>query len=269
MRSEAPPLMPVFRSHRQAQVLAAVLLHPDDEVSLTGLAERLGVAASSIFPYVRQLARAGIFTERAVGRTRLYRANPAHPAVGPLTQLVAVTYGAVPVVAEEFEAVPGVDEVWVYGSWAARYRGEPGAFPNDIDVLVVGTPERADVYDAADRVEQRVGNRVNPVRGGDRPGERARAGVRRRAVRPCTALLVHQGLRPTTKGGHYVVERAVRAQFGDAFKPFGALRRRRNELEYPVFADALIAADEVEAAVTAAAALTEAAARLLPELGAF
>jgi len=32
-----------------------------------------------------------------------------------------------------------------------------------------------------------------------------------------TALLAHQGLRPTTKGGHYAVERAVRAQFGPGF----------------------------------------------------
>src|SRR6266508_4458823 len=32
----------------------------------------------------------------------------------------------------------------------------------------------------------------------------------------CTALLAHQGLRPTTQGGHYAVEEAVRAQFGDA-----------------------------------------------------
>ncbi|MGL5811687.1 MAG: hypothetical protein ACRCYQ_17230, partial [Nocardioides sp.] len=48
-----------------------------------------------------------------------------------------------------------------------------------------------------------------------------------------TALLAHQGLRPTTKGGHYAVERATRAQFGQGFRQFGALRRRRNELEYP------------------------------------
>jgi hypothetical protein len=34
----------------------------------------------------------------------------------------------------------------------------------------------------------------------------------------CTALLAHQGLRPTTHGGHYAVEEAVRAQFGDAFR---------------------------------------------------
>src|SRR5665648_247170 len=48
-----------------------------------------------------------------------------------------------------------------------------------------------------------------------------------------TALLAQQGLRPTTSGGHYAVEVAVRAQFGDGFRAFGAMRRRRNELEYP------------------------------------
>lgn len=48
-----------------------------------------------------------------------------------------------------------------------------------------------------------------------------------------TALLAHQGPRPTTKGGHYAVEQVVRAQFGPGFRQFGALRRRRNELAYP------------------------------------
>ena len=85
----------------------------------------------------------------------------------------------------------------------------------------------------------------------------------------CTALLAQQGLRPTSQGGHYAVERAARAQFGDAFRPFGALRRRRNELEYPLFAGAMVDADEAAAAVATAQDLAAAAARLLPELGIF
>jgi hypothetical protein len=79
-----------------------------------------------------------------------------------------------------------------------------------------------------------------------------------------TALLAHQGLRPTTKGGHYAVERAVRAQFGQGFRQFGALRRRRNELEYPErpgddasVAEAAEAVDHGEAIVTAAESLIE------------
>ena len=49
----------------------------------------------------------------------------------------------------------------------------------------------------------------------------------------CTALLAQQGLRPTVKGGHLVVERVVRAQFGDTFRRFRDLRIRRHEIEYP------------------------------------
>ena len=48
-----------------------------------------------------------------------------------------------------------------------------------------------------------------------------------------TALLVQQGLRPTSKGGHYIVERVAIAQFGAGFRIYGTMRRRRNELEYP------------------------------------
>lgn len=48
----------------------------------------------------------------------------------------------------------------------------------------------------------------------------------------CSVLLQHQGLRPTQKGGHVAVERAVRAQF-QAFEGFGLMRRQRHLLEYP------------------------------------
>jgi uncharacterized OB-fold protein len=47
--------------------------------------------------------------------------------------------------------------VLIFGSWAARYSGAAGRAPNDIDVLVLGTPNRSAVHDAADRAEQRIG----------------------------------------------------------------------------------------------------------------
>lgn len=85
----------------------------------------------------------------------------------------------------------------------------------------------------------------------------------------CVAVLAHQGLRPTTSGGHYVVEQVVRAQFGDTFRSFAALRRRRNELEYPAVPGNLADGVEAAEAVTSAKALIEAAGRLLPHLGLF
>jgi hypothetical protein len=65
----------------------------------------------------------------------------------------------------------------------------------------------------------------------------------------CTALLAHQGLRPTATGGHIAVERAVRAPFA----PYSGLRRRRNDVEYPAHAGVML----------------DAAAKLLPRLGPF
>ncbi|HLY64428.1 MAG TPA: hypothetical protein VKU60_02745, partial [Chloroflexota bacterium] len=69
--------------------------------------------------------------------------------------------------------------------------------------------------------------------------------------------------------GHLTVENAVRAQFGDGFRPFGALRRRRNELEYPSRPADTTTPEEAGQAAKTAQQLTEAAGKLLPELSFF
>src|SRR5260370_34150998 len=85
----------------------------------------------------------------------------------------------------------------------------------------------------------------------------------------CIALLAQQGLRATTSGGHYAVERTVRAQFGEGFRPFADLRRRRNQLEYPRLPADTATADEAEQAVQVARRLAAAPARLLGHVSFF
>lgn len=85
----------------------------------------------------------------------------------------------------------------------------------------------------------------------------------------CTGLLAHQGLRPTTSVRHYAVEQAVRAQFGDAFKPFATLRRRRHEVEYPAFPGELVEVEEVIEALDVVERLVDGAERLLARLGVY
>lgn len=48
-----------------------------------------------------------------------------------------------------------------------------------------------------------------------------------------TALLLQQGLRPRSDGGHIAIIEAVQAQFGGAFDQLSTMRRLRNSLEYP------------------------------------
>lgn len=162
MRSDGPALLPVFRSQHQAELLMWLMLHPDQEFGVSDLAARLGVPLSTLHREVVRLDKAGLLTSRTLGRNRLLRANTSHPAAPALTQLLEVTFGPRAVIAEEF-AIPGVEKVVIFGSWAARYSGQQGPPPQDIDVLVVGQIDRADLYEAADRAHARLGIEVNPV----------------------------------------------------------------------------------------------------------
>jgi predicted nucleotidyltransferase len=163
MRSDAPVLLPIFRSRHQAELLARVLLHPDTEFTLSELVEHLDVPPTTLQREAQRLAEVKIFRDRKVGRTRLYSANPANPATGPLTQLLMMSFGPIEVIAEEF-ATEGVEQVVIFGSWAARYADQPGPPPKDIDVLVIGSAGELEVFAAADRAQRRIGIEVNPVR---------------------------------------------------------------------------------------------------------
>ena len=89
------------------------------------------------------------------------------------------------------------------------------------------------------------------------------------ARQACVALLAQQGLRPTTAGGHYTVEEVIRAQFGPVLRAFGGLRRRRNELECPLYPTEQASQTEAAETLQTAAEIIDAAARLVPNLGFF
>jgi predicted nucleotidyltransferase len=74
-----------------------------------------------------------------------------------------MSFGPPLVIVEEFASLPGVQQVFIFGSWAARHAGENGPAPHDVDVLLVGAPDRDTVHDAARRAEQRLGREVNVV----------------------------------------------------------------------------------------------------------
>lgn len=164
MRTEAPPLMPIFRSQTQGHLLSLLLTNPAHEYTLTELATELTIPKQTAQTEVQRLVDAGILRDRRQGRNRLISANPDHPAIGPLTQLTLITFGPREVIAEEFSTIPGAERVLIFGSWAARYAGQPGPPPADIDVLVIGETTKMAIFDAADRAHRRRGIEVNPER---------------------------------------------------------------------------------------------------------
>lgn len=161
MRTAPPLVAPLFRSDGQARLLAELFLSGEDELNLNELAERAGLAYGTVHREVRRLLEAGLLSERRVGQARLIRPNPESPLAQPVRDLLLVSAGPVPLLAAELRGIAGVQAAFLYGSFAARMRGEPGAAPNDIDVMVVGTPDPMAVYEACQRVGDQVGREVN------------------------------------------------------------------------------------------------------------
>ncbi len=157
----APPLLPVFRSHLQGEVLALVLGDPAVEWTVEDLARRTGHPRQTVANEIRRLEGAALVLAQTIGRTKLLRANAANPYFEPLARLALMSFGPPLVIQEEFGRLHSVEQVFIYGSWAARYAGEQGPAPHDVDVLVIGSPDRDEMYDAARRTEERLGREVN------------------------------------------------------------------------------------------------------------
>jgi len=160
-KSPAPGLLPIFRSQQQAELLALLLGDPELELSLTELAERTGVPHPSVYREVERAQAAGLVSSRRVGRTRLVRANVESPYYDGLADVLTRAFGVPAVLSAVLADVQGVDAAYVFGSWAARHAGERGVRPvGDIDLLVLGTPDRDALYESARVAEQRLGRDV-------------------------------------------------------------------------------------------------------------
>lgn len=164
MRNDAPAVAPFLRSDTQARLLAELLLRPGAAKSVSELARVVGAPQSVISREVGRLVEAQVLVDERVGRTRLVRANPVYRLLDPLTQILAATFGPVPVLTRLLADVEGIEEAYVYGSWAARFTGKSGRAPGDIDVLVVGAPDRATLNDVAGQAEVELGMPVQITR---------------------------------------------------------------------------------------------------------
>ncbi|MFA5774038.1 MAG: hypothetical protein WC864_01510 [Ilumatobacteraceae bacterium] len=162
MQTEAPPLLSVLRSRLQAELLTIILLNPDREWTLTELAKRVKGSISSAQRRVAEAERTGVVKTRRLGNTRLVKARQS-PLTAPLTELLLRSFGPKQVVEEEFSGINGVKGLYIFGSWAARYLGVEGRPPNDIDVLVIGEPDRNSLDDAAQQAEERLARDVNVI----------------------------------------------------------------------------------------------------------
>jgi len=160
-KKPAPSLLPILRSQQQGEILALLLGDPDLELSLTDIAGQVGVPHPSVYREIQRAEQAGLVTSRKIGNTRLVRANTDSPYYSGLAEVLTRAFGVPVVLAEALRDVDGITSAYIYGSWAARHEGQAGQRPvGDIDVLVLGEPDRDQLYAALSTAEQRLARPV-------------------------------------------------------------------------------------------------------------
>jgi DNA-binding transcriptional ArsR family regulator len=155
--------LPIFRP-ALARLLAEVLVYEAERpMSLSELSRRTGIPLSTVQRDADVLEDAGLIRSDRIGNTRLIEANAESPYVDDLRSLLQKVYGPAALVGTLLSVVPDIDEAFIYGSWARRYRGESGPPPADIDVVVVGDADPAVVYAAAREAERLLRRDVDPL----------------------------------------------------------------------------------------------------------
>lgn len=166
MRTSASPLLVIFRSQLQGEILAEIYLRADDRpMSITDLSQVLEAPVATVHREVSRLIEAGLISEIRSGRSRLLSAPDDQDLVTrPLRDLLAVTFGPVPVLSGLFSGLDDVPAAMIYGSWAARYEGVPGPVPVDVDVLVINDVVDLDDLDDLSREAVRLLRRDVSIR---------------------------------------------------------------------------------------------------------
>jgi predicted nucleotidyltransferase len=152
------PAALLFGAYRR-DVLARLLLHPEESLHVRELARALGKPPGTLLRELNALAAAGVLVRRPVGNQVHFQANPASPIYEDLRGILKKTVGVADVLREALAPLGGkVRAAFVYGSVA---RGDERA-RSDLDVMVVGDASFGDVVAALAPAQESLRREVNP-----------------------------------------------------------------------------------------------------------
>jgi predicted nucleotidyltransferase len=146
-----------LRSKARRKLLAYYFANPAARLHLRDLAGRLNVDPSNLSKELGRLEREGLFRADVNGRQKYFQLNRSYPLFNEVRSIVAKTIGLVPLIGESLKKIEGIEEAYLYGSFA---RGQQDS-ASDIDVLVIGTPRGEALAESVRKLERQLGREIN------------------------------------------------------------------------------------------------------------
>jgi predicted nucleotidyltransferase len=147
-------------SHYRRQVLALLLLRPDERFHVRELERLTGISAGSLHRELKAMAQAGLLVRERQGNQVLYRADRSCSIFEELASIFRKTVGLGSLFSEALSTLGGAIEVaFIFGSMAAGTQTSE----SDIDICVVGDVSLLEVVKALAKVKDNLGRELNPV----------------------------------------------------------------------------------------------------------
>ncbi len=156
----SPPLVEVLFGAYRRQILALLLLRPEESLYVREIARLTGVPAGSLHRELKLLAEAGLLKRTESGNQVRYQLDQTCPIQEELAGIFRKTAGLADVLREALAPlIKKTSLAFVFGSVAS---GKERA-TSDVDVLVVGSATFAAVVGALAPAGERLRRAVNPV----------------------------------------------------------------------------------------------------------
>jgi len=146
-----------LRSKARQQLLAYYFTNPTARHHLRDLAARLSIDPSNLSKELGRLESEGLFRSEMSGRQKYFQLNREYPLFNEVRKIVARTIGAAPLIAQSLKRIEGIDEAYLYGSFASNQQDAA----SDIDVLVIGSPREEVLAQAVRKLERQLGREIN------------------------------------------------------------------------------------------------------------
>jgi predicted nucleotidyltransferase len=153
------PIDFIFSPYRR-QVLAFLLLRPDERFHVRELERLTGISAGSLHRELKAMAEAGLLIREHQGNQVLYAADRSCSIFEELASIFRKTVGLGSELTTALEPIADrIDVAFVFGSMAS---GKQHA-KSDLDICVLGEVELLDVVKALGSVQESLRREINPV----------------------------------------------------------------------------------------------------------
>ncbi|MEX2546628.1 MAG: nucleotidyltransferase domain-containing protein [Chloroflexota bacterium] len=147
------------RSAIRRRILALLALNPERRYHLREIARQVGTSAGTASREAKRLEDAGIVERTREGRQVYYQAMREGILFESLESVMRRTMGAHEILRREIGGIAGVKSAVIFGSYVSGKM----RLDSDIDLLVVGTPDRDELTEALERAQAAVGRQINEV----------------------------------------------------------------------------------------------------------